>query len=181
MEVDTPHRPPTYPGPSELTTSGPNDRRGHASWDKSLHHNLTRLDITSGTPPKEAGLWGQQTIAEMQEAVAGPSESEAYLAQAPPVVIHQESQKRPAENSYLQPTTPIKNKRHGWYNGPLKPSYQNVIQQRTSPEDSSSSEGVHTPSFSSTEYHPAIIHSNGYIEPQHIDTGVAYHVGLSSP
>jgi hypothetical protein len=37
--------------------------------------------------------------------------------------------------------------------------------QRTSPEDSSSSEGVPTPSSSSmTEYHPAIVHSNGYIE-----------------
>ncbi|KAJ5141474.1 transcriptional regulator family: C2H2 zinc finger [Penicillium atrosanguineum] len=34
----------------------------------------------------------------------------------------------------------------------------------TSPEDSSSSEGVHTPSTASVEYHPAIVHSSGYIE-----------------
>lgn len=178
MQVDTPIRPPIYPGPSELITTGPNDRRGHASWDRSLHHNLTRLDIANGTPPKEAGLWGQQTIAEMQEAATRPSESQLLSAsQAPPIIIHQEPQNRSAENNHLQPTTPVKSKRHGWYNGPLKTSHhQAVFQQRVSPEDSSSSEGVPTPSFSSAEYHPAIIHSNGYIEPQYVDTGAAHYV-----
>lgn len=180
MRVETPNRHLTYLGPSELTTTGtgPNDRRGHASWDKSLHQNLTRLDIANGTPSKEAGLWGQQTIAEMQEAAARPSESQVHSAsQTPPVIIHQESQNRSTEYMQLQPRTPVKNKRHGWYNGPLKASHhQAIFQQRTSPEDSSSSEGVPTPSFSSTEYHPAIIHSNGYIEPQYIDTGAVHHV-----
>ena len=39
---------------------------------------------------------------------------------------------------------------------------------RTSPEDSSSSEGVPTPGTSAAEIHPAIMHSNGYIEPHHV-------------
>lgn len=182
MQVDTPSKPPVYPGPSELATSGPNDRRGHASWDRSLHHNLTRLDIANGTPPKEAALWGQQTIAEMQDAVARPSENQGYLAsQTAPVIIHQEAQKRSADTTYLQPTTPVKSKRHGWYNGPLRTTQEALIQQRTSPEDSSSSEGVPTPSFSSAEYHPAIIHSNGYIESHHVSTGASHYVGLAPP
>lgn len=183
MQIDTPNRPLIYPGTSEPAPLGPNDRRGHASWDKSLHHNLTKLEISNGTPPKEAGLWGQQTIAEMQEAVARPSKSQAYptsqtypASQAAPIIIHQESQKRPAENTQLQSTTPVRNKRHGWYNGPLKGSHQATLQPRTSPEDSSSSESVSTPSFSSAEYHPAIIHSNGYIESHDIDNGAVNHV-----
>jgi hypothetical protein len=35
--------------------------------------------------------------------------------------------------------------------------------QRTSPEDSSSSEGVPTPG-TMIDYHPGIVHSNGYVE-----------------
>lgn len=194
MQVDSPGRPPVFSGPSEQTTSGPNDRRGHASWDKSLHHNLTKLDIANGTPPKDASLWSQQTIADMQDAAARPAEAQAYQApqapqahqvpqppQAAPVIIHQESQTRAAENSYLQPMTSNKKKRHGWYNGPLTPSYQAVLQQRTSPEDSSSSEGVPTPLFPTAEYHPSIVHSNGYIESNHLGTASGHHVRLIQP
>src|ERR1700722_20283727 len=57
-------------------------------------------------------------------------------------------------------STPPKSKRQGWYNGPPTAT-------RTSPEDSSSSEGVPTPGTSAAEIHPAIMHSNGYIEPHH--------------
>lgn len=171
MQVDKSSRPSMYAGPSEQITSGPNDRRGHASWDKSLHQNLTRLDIANGPPTKDAGLWGQQTVAEIQEAGARPPEIQRYQAsQPPPPFVHQESQKRPAESMYVQPVTPVKAKRQGWYQGPPKPSHQAVLQPRISPEDSSSSEGLPTPSFSAAEYHPAIIHSNGYIE-SHLEGG----------
>lgn len=182
MQVDTPNRLPTFLGPFEQTTSGPNDRRGHASWDKSLHHNLTRLDITNGNPAKDAGLWSQQTIAEIQDAVAKPVEAPAYRAphaqQAlqPSPIIHQGPSTRPAENSYTQSVTPNKKKRQGWYNGPLTPLHQTVHQQRTSPEDSSSSEGVPTPSYSSVEYNPSIVHSNGYIESNHGGSATAHQV-----
>lgn len=184
MQVDSPGRPPIYSGPSEQTTTGPNDRRGHASWDKSLHHNLTKLHIANGTPQKDAGLWSQQTLAEMHEAVARPPEPQVYQpslapsvpqsSQAPqvlqpaPIIIHQEAHNRPVENTYLQPITSNKKKRHGWYNGPLANTHRTTLQQRTSPEDSSSSDGVPTPSFASGEYHPSIVHSNGVIEPNNL-------------
>ena len=166
-------RPSIYPGPSEQATSGPNDRRGHASWDKSLHQNLTRLDIANGsTTTKDAGSWGQQAVAEIQEAGARPPELPRYQAsQAPPPFIHQESQKRSAESMYAQSVTPVKSKRQGWYQGPPSVSHQAMLQPRISPEDSSSSEGLLTPSFSAAEYHPAIIHSNGYIESHHLSSG----------
>ncbi|KAI9798150.1 MAG: hypothetical protein M1825_005411 [Sarcosagium campestre] len=39
---------------------------------------------------------------------------------------------------------------------------------RTSPEDSSSSEGIPTPSTSSIgDYNPSIVHSNGWVESDH--------------
>jgi len=62
-------------------------------------------------------------------------------------------------------------KRQAWYNGPVPnaPGSHTATALRTSPEDSSSSEGVPTPSSNYVaEYHPAIVHgnshSNGYIE-----------------
>ena len=166
MQVDLPNRPPVYSGPSEQTTTGPNDRRGHASWDMSLHRNLTKLDITGGTPPRDASMWGQQTIAEIQNAGQhSASMVQSYQATHPvSVATHQESQKRPAEGPSPQVVTARRNKRHGWYNGPMPYGQQATMTQRTSPEDSSSSEGVPTPLTSTTEYHPSIVHSNGYIE-----------------
>ena len=166
MQIDTPSRPPLFSGPSNQTTTGPNDRRGHASWDMSLHQNLTKLDITSGTPPKDSGNWGQQTIMELQNAGTMNSVVPSRTAPQPhPVTVYQDSNKRLAENENIQPATARKYKRQGWYRGPLLATQAPVAAQRTSPEDSSSSEGVPTPSTSSAEYHPSIIHSNGYIEP----------------
>lgn len=180
MHVDTPSKPPIFPGPTEHSTSGPDNRRGHASWDMSLHRNLTRLDITNGTPPKDAGFWGQQTIAEIQSAALRPSNayplrSPDQMKEATTAPVQQYAQRRPAEPiQQLQPVpvTPKKTKRHGWYNGPL-PNTQQAYLQRTSPEDSSSSEGVPTPSTSSLEYHPSIVHSNGYIESTHAGIAAA--------
>lgn len=167
MQMDG-SRPPLYPG--HQNHSGPNDRRGHASWDMSLHRNLTKLDI-AGTPPKEQP-WGQQTIHEQD--VAKPQFSPFPQPQAPQVVIHQEQQRPNTNTSFLQPATPNnKKKRMGWYAGPPAVAPQPTIQQRRSPEDSSSSEGVHTPSFSVAEYHPSIMHSNGYVETGNSGTGPA--------
>ena len=156
MQMDA-GRPPVYPGPQN--NSGPNDRRGHASWDMSLHRNLTKLDI-GGTPPKEHP-WGHQTINEQEATRSNPP---PFQPQAPQVVIHQETPPPNIETSFLQPATPNRKKRMGWYAGPPPAVQQPSIQSRRSPEDSSSSEGVPTPSFSVAEYHPSIVHSNGYVE-----------------
>lgn len=153
MQIDPAIRPPIYPGPSAQTNSGPNDRRGHASWDMSLHQNLTKLDITGGTPPTEGGNWPQQNFSDQ---VPPSLQANQPLQTAP--ILHQESQKRASETFHYP--TPNRVKRQGIYVGHI-PSNQ----PRTSPGDSSSSEGVPTtPSFTSAEHHPSIIHSNGCIE-----------------
>lgn len=167
MQIDSPNRPPIYPGPS--ATSGPNDRRGHASWDRSLHQNLTKLDIASSTPSNETGSWSQQTINEMRTAEGIPQDvqpQQTPFAQQPaPVIVHNDPHSSPTKALTNSQTTPYRTKRQGWYNGPLAAPQQNA--QRTSPEGSSSSEGVPTPSFSTAEYHPSIVNSEGYIESHH--------------
>ena len=173
MMIDAASSRTPYQGPSDLNAIGPNDRRGHASWDMSLHQNLTKLDIANGTPPKEPTIWANQAIADIHIAgSAASSNPSAYRPQLTQASSSQESQKRPAESDSAQPTTPRRNKRHGWYNGPLQVPRQDTL-QRTSPEDSSSSDGVPTPSTSALEYHPSIVHSNGYIETSNTPTAAA--------
>ncbi|KAK9855977.1 hypothetical protein MYU51_001723 [Penicillium brevicompactum] len=129
------HRPPP-------PISGPGHRRGHVSWDMSLHHNLTGLDIRDRRPSTaSASQWSQQTIAELQNVSSRPSSS--YQPTFGPT-----AERSPEEHRSHRPSLSTSS----------RPA-------RTSPEDSSSSDGVHTPSTASLEYHPAIVHSSGYIEP----------------
>ncbi|KAJ6019163.1 hypothetical protein N7522_001230 [Penicillium canescens] len=153
MQIDGHQRPPNnafgagfnYTQPSHRPPppiSGPGHRRGHVSWDMSLHHNLTGLDIRDRRPSNaSASQWSQQTIAELQNVSSRPSSS--YQPAFGPT----------AERSPEEP------RGH-------RPSISTSSRTRTSPEDSSSSEGVHTPSTASVDYHPAIVHSSGYIESQ---------------
>ncbi|KAL8965554.1 MAG: hypothetical protein Q9197_006460 [Variospora fuerteventurae] len=167
MQVDSPQRPPIYPGPS--ATSGPNDRRGHASWDMSLHQNLTKLDIASSTPPTETAQWSHQATNELQSADTSRQDAwpqQANLGPQPaPVIVHNDLQNVPIKTETNPQVTPYRAKRHGWYNGPLAAPQQNI--QQRSPEGSSSSESVPTPSFSTAEYYPSIVNSDGYVEAHH--------------
>jgi hypothetical protein len=156
MQIDGHYRPP--PGPSNHgfgagfnynqpahrpppPISGPGHRRGHVSWDMSLHHNLTGLDIRDRRPSTaSASQWSQQTIAELQNVSSRPSSS--YQPAFGPTAERSPEEYRGHRQSLSTSSRPA----------------------RTSPEDSSSSEGVHTPSTASLEYHPAIVHSSGYIE-----------------
>lgn len=131
--------------------SGPGHRRGHVSWDLSLHANLTGLNIRDKPFQRDAAQWGQQTIAEIQNVASRPSTS--YQPQP------QQQQQQPANQEYRGSAGPS---RHGWHSSTASGSSQAT---RTSPEDSSSSEGVHTPSTASLEYHPAIVPQNGSNEP----------------
>ncbi|MCJ1405491.1 hypothetical protein MMC11_008719 [Xylographa trunciseda] len=204
--TEVPTRPQIFQSSSERNIPGPNERRGHISWDMSLHQNLTKLDIANGTPPKEPGMWGKQVIAEMQNAASGYSQAppshqppqppaqpyvqpsigtQSYTqptTQSSALSLSQEVQKRPTESDhYSHPVTPNRSRRMGWYNGPLPTARQPVTTQRTSPEDSSSSEGVPTPSAITVEYQPSIIHANGYIETSRMNTGnPSSFVGYSS-
>ncbi|KAJ5795703.1 transcriptional regulator family: C2H2 zinc finger [Penicillium psychrosexuale] len=151
MQLDGHHRPPNhgfgsgfnYTQPAHRPPppiSGPGHRRGHVSWDMSLHHNLTGLDIRDRRPSTaSATQWSQQTLAELQNVSSRPS------------------------SSYQPAFGPMAERSPEEYRG-HRPSLSTGSRTRTSPEDSSSSEGVHTPSTASLEYHPAIVHSSGYIE-----------------
>ena len=169
MQIDPANRPPLYPGPSVHSNSGPNDRRGHASWDMSLHQNLTKLDLANGTPPTEAGTWTPQIATDPSHILPQTS----YPAQPMPI-LHQEAHRYPNEKLDYPTPTPNRAKRQGMYIGHMA-----TTQQRTSPEDSSSSEGIPTtPSFPLNDQHPSIVHSSGYIEPAQPGTaiGASHHV-----
>ncbi|KAL4945185.1 hypothetical protein BDV06DRAFT_48325 [Aspergillus oleicola] len=151
MQVDT--KPPGYnfsggfnyvppQGRPVPPISGPGHRRGHVSWDMSLHTNLTGLHIRDKPlPQRDASNWSQQTISELRNIGSRPS------------------------SSYQQQLQGFRG--HHSHNSSYSTAASNTNAARTSPEDSSSSEGVHTPSTASLEYHPAIVHNNGYVEPHH--------------
>ncbi|KAJ5240137.1 transcriptional regulator family: C2H2 zinc finger [Penicillium chermesinum] len=122
--------------------SGPGHRRGHVSWDMSLHTNLTGLDIRDRSS-RDTSQWREQTIAALQGTSSRPSSS--YQPTFGPTAERSPEEHR--ENRGHAPSLSTGS----------RPNH-------TSPEDSSSSEGVHTPSTASVEYHPAIVHSSGYIE-----------------
>ena len=156
MHIDPSVQPPSYP--SSNHNSGPIDRRGHTSWDMSLHQNLTKLDIRGGRTPQEPQPWNQQ-LPPSHDSRPMSNPATQHIQPAP--IIHQDSPKRPAEE---QPAVNNnRSKRQGWYAGPP----QNLVTShpRTSPGDSTSSEGVpKTPSAPAIEHHPSIMHSNGYLE-----------------
>ncbi|KAL8707136.1 MAG: hypothetical protein Q9220_007783 [cf. Caloplaca sp. 1 TL-2023] len=85
----------------------------------------------------------------------------------------------PVNDATAASATPYRAKRQGWYNGPLTAVHPKP--QRKSPEGSSSSEGVATPSFSTAEYHPAIVNSDGYIESHAPNQSSTFHGSGQQP
>jgi C2H2 transcription facotor len=164
MQVDTPNKPPIFPGLSGQSALGPDDRRGVAEWDMSLHHNLTRLDISKSMETTIS--WNSQPRDTLHDPASIPNGTRSIQSTTNPLPPAQQAHVAPREGAQIGPEAAnYKSKRHGWYNGPL--SSQHVNQpQRNSPEDSSSSEGgVPTPSASSVgDYNPSIVHSNGWVE-----------------
>jgi C2H2 transcription facotor len=170
MMIDTPSRAPIPPAEQYQR---PDERRNHPQWDMGLHRNLTRLDLAQGTPPRDtASAWASETTravqAQAENARAQPTvrfEQSVYNAPREPVNTYQTQ-----HHVSAPPLTPREQKRHGWYNGPVTVVQHDTRGQRTSPEDSSSSEGgiPGTPgSVSVADYHPSIVHSSGYVEPSH--------------
>ena len=78
LQNESPNRPLLHSSSSDRNVPSSVERRGHSSWDMSLHQNLTRLEIASGTPPREPAQWIQQTIPEhpttAPSAVQNPAE-----------------------------------------------------------------------------------------------------------
>ncbi|OAL51957.1 hypothetical protein IQ07DRAFT_398213 [Pyrenochaeta sp. DS3sAY3a] len=168
MQVDPPARPLTYHAPAEHTPNRGHEKRTSISWD------IDRLKIASPNPPREQ--WGQYPT---QSTTGRPTTApHGYFSQRQPNVpqpIQVPSMGSP-RSSQDQPVTPRKNKRQAWYNGPLAQPQRAM--QRTSPEDSSSSEGVPTPG-TMAEYHPAIMHSNGFVEVMPPGTSVEEYKATS--
>jgi C2H2 transcription facotor len=186
MQVDAPSRPPAPPSTHyEPTIPRPEDRRNHYSWDLSIQRGINRLDLTSPTPPRESlHGWPENTSTNAPSNTARPTTAPhsnfypPHTSAAPPLPAQASvtNQERDAKTDE-PPATPKRNKRQAWYNGPLtqaqgqpvmhsqQSSQSSFRTHRTSPEDSGSSDGVPTPSTSSVgDYHPSIMHSNGYIE-----------------
>ncbi|QDS71814.1 hypothetical protein FKW77_009636 [Venturia effusa] len=182
MQIDTPssaHGP--HLGENPATASPKRNHR--VSWDTAaLHKGLTNLDIANATPPRENSDYVHPADFRFRPAedLPRPATSRASYThfQSSPQASTQTA--IPASDQRLrfsdQPVTPRSNKRHAWYNGPTResqppsqpqqqhPLYYTASALRTSPDGSSSSEGVPTPSTGSVEYQPAIVHSNGYVE-----------------
>ena len=174
MQMDPPPQAPLYTAPSMQSQSGPHDRRGHASWDMSLHQNLTKLEIRGGAPQQERPVWTQQPQSSFVENVP---------QSAKPPIIHQEPANRPRTELEYPSPNPNRAKRQGWYGVPQHPI---TSHPRTSPGGSTSSEGVpRTPTAPALEHDPSIMHSNGFVEPvdNHTPTGseqnVSFDVAIS--
>ena len=164
MQVDTPQapaRPLTYHAPMDYTHS-----RGHQK-RTSISAGFHRLEIASpGTPTHH---WPYYPSSAGPSSTGRPTTApHGYFSQRAPASVPHPAQIHPMDSprsSQEQPVTPRKNKRQAWYNGPV--TQPTRVLQRTSPEDSSSSEGVPTPGNTTmSEYHPAIVHSEGYVEVQ---------------
>lgn len=167
MQIDPPARPLTYHAPMEAAHNRGHQKRTSISWDTPLQKGITRFDSAMSNPPPPPPQWASYSGSTANVNNARPTTAHGYFSsQRQPANVPQPIHVPPvdsARSSQEQPVTPRKNKRQAWYNGPVAQPARGL--QRTSPEDSSSSEGVPTPGNSTvSECHPAIVHSNGYVE-----------------
>jgi hypothetical protein len=175
MMIDTPSRAPIRP--SEHYRE---ERANGQHWDQGINRNLNRLDIAQDTPNDGASSWASETTkavvakgehARVQVTQPNPPQPQVRFEESPYTArSHQNYQHQSAP-----PITPRESKRHAWYSGPVSPVAQQYLPidpqlQRTSPADSSSSEGVPgTPSSATISgYNPSIVHSNGLVENQNM-------------
>ena len=126
----------------------------HRASDAGLQQGITRLDIAAANAPVEGQWQAVQSSSIAPPAYFSQQQQQQPATLAPPFSYHQHSASMP------EPTTPRRNKRQGWYGGPVQ-AHQNPpinVSHRPSPEDSGSSDGVPTPSvYQAAEYHPVIV------------------------
>ncbi|KAK5001485.1 Up in starvation, partial [Cryomyces antarcticus] len=180
-----PSRPQPGPGPLSADATnrpsvfapapGPDNRRSQSQLDMSLHQNLTKLDITGAAPPQhEPQSWNRPVDTGQPQTARHVTALHPNHPFHAPMTTTQSTQSPSAYTRVIkldEVVTPRKHKRQAWYNGPIgsaaaQTAQPHYVAQRTSPEDSSSSEGIPTPSTSTAaEFHPSIVHASGYIEP----------------
>jgi hypothetical protein len=173
MMIDTPSRAqPIHPE----AFSRADDRMNTSQWDMNLHRNLNRLEIAQPNPQTDgASAWASEVNRAVQAraelAQNEPLRSSTVRFEQPPAYPTREvNVPRHAHHVSAPPITPRELKRQGWYHGPIDVRNDaRSIGQRTSPEDSSSSENGALPgtpnSASIQDYRPAIMHSE-WVEPQ---------------
>ena len=143
-----------------MMDSSPQRPRSHRPSDAGINQGLNRLDIAAANASAPSEM--QWQTAQPQQMNAQGYSNPQYATVAPQHV-HQHPVSMPEP-----PVTPKRNKRQAWYGGPVtqnaggQPGHPN---QRTSPEDSGSSDGVPTPGTAQgIEYHPVIVNPNGAVE-----------------
>lgn len=151
--------------PREIAASDTSSRRD--SWDV-MSHNLHQLNIA--TPPREKAVPRSVTFSApppvMGRFVTSTSGTQPVLQHAQvrqPVLSSDEPEVKLAD----PPLTPRRAKRQGWYKGPVGPTVDTqptFPQLRRSP-GATDSDGLQTRATHINEYRPAIMHSNGYVEP----------------
>jgi C2H2 transcription facotor len=106
--------------------------------------------------------WGQQAIEDIRKIGTQPGHHmrSTEMGPPPPVMSTPQQQQQIAQEALQVHSSSKRAKRQGWYSGPSAAT-------RTSPEDSSSSDGIPTPGTSAVDVHPMIMPSNGYMESQH--------------
>jgi hypothetical protein len=167
MMIDTPTRVPMTPAESYR-----DERRGSQHWEMGMNRTMNRLDIAQSSPFETAGSWASDANRAVQ------AQAEQVRAQHPNQVRFEDSSYPPRsqpsayQHQSAPPVTPRHAKRQGWYHGPVSVQHPPLDPQlqRTSPEDSSSSDGVPgTPSSATTigDVNPSIMHSNGHVENRH--------------
>ncbi|KAH0835306.1 hypothetical protein AYO21_01529 [Fonsecaea monophora] len=145
---------------SSVAGQDPRIRQGHVSWEGPRPSQYPDLDEHADRS-LGAGGWGQQTLNEIQSVGIRYHDAPRPVDMRPPppsAMTAQQHQQMTREALEGQ-SSANRTKRQAWYGGPTP--------TRTSPEDSSSSDGIPTPGMTAVEVHPMIMPSSGYIEPQH--------------
>ena len=105
--------------------------------------------------------WGQQAIEDIRRVGTHPGQQMRSDMGPPPahMMIPQQHQQQIAQEALQVQSSSKRLKRQGWYNN-ANPGH------RTSPEDSSSSDGIPTPGTSAVDVHPIIMQSSSYMDSQ---------------
>lgn len=157
------------PQPVEQEPPGKRD-----SWN-SISSNLNHLELIQSSPSDDNGVRRLEPATQPGAMVSPGMSPQATMStpRAVPVPLNLSHNNDIPSMPIEVPTTPRNRKRQGWYMGPLTAGGSSDVDEkpppgtavRTSPESSSNSDELRTPSMNNAaEYHPAIMHSNGVIE-----------------
>lgn len=150
-------------------------RRNVASWDGTRRVQYSDLDEhgRAGVP------WGQQSTESAYHVRSTRAQAVQPAQSMGPPPFH------PSPN--LRQTQQIAQEALSSLQAVGAPKRHNPVIDgpgpavRTSPEDSSSSDGIHTPKTSAAEINPAIVNSAGYIEPQLLSGDAQHSVSRGKP